>query len=63
MSHNQRVAQFMGRLLIEFPEWTNTQALDAAERIIAHGEQMQFQMDVEADLAALPMTTEPTEAT
>lgn len=55
---NARVAHFMERLLTEFPEWSNETALHTAQRIIEVGEQMAFQMDVERDLAALPLTTE-----
>lgn len=57
---NARVAKFRDRLLVEFPEWSNVEALYVAERIIATGEQMVFQMDVERDLAALLLTTEVT---
>lgn len=49
-----KIAAFAERLMCEFPGWTTSQAVYAAERIVDTAEQMQFQMDVEADLAALP---------
>jgi len=52
--------QLMERLITEFPGWSNEQAWTAATRIVAYSEQMQFQLDVERDLAALPLTTEVT---
>lgn len=54
----EREAHFMERLLIEFPDWTNQQAYTAAVRIVEHAQQAAFQLDVERDLAALPLTTE-----
>jgi hypothetical protein len=53
--HERKVGQFAWRLLEEFPEWDTDQAFRAAESIVTHSEQMQFQMDVEADLDRLPM--------
>ena len=50
-----KVASFAERLMCEFPDWSSSQAVLAAERIIETAEQMQFQMDVEGWLAELPL--------
>jgi len=52
--------ELMCRLIVEFPTWSNEQAWTAATRIVAYSEQMQFQLDVERDLDALPITKETT---
>ena len=52
---DMKVAAFAERLMCEFPEWTTTEAVTAAERIVDTAEQMSFQMDVERDLDALPV--------
>ena len=55
---DMKVAAFAERLLVEFPEWTTTQAVDVSTRIIEASEQMSFQIAVERDLAALPVQGE-----
>lgn len=40
-----KIAAFAERLLCEFPDWTTTQAVIAAERIIAAAEEMGEEVD------------------
>lgn len=58
MSSGERVDLFMERLLTEFPEWSNAQTYHVAERIVTVGEQQAFQLEAEAGLAEIPLTTE-----
>lgn len=58
MTTGQRIDEFMERLLVEFPEWSNEQAYIAAERIVTVGEQQAFQLEAEQGLAEIPLTTE-----
>lgn len=53
---NEEVAQFMERLLTEFPEWSNEQAYTAAVRIVAVGQQQAFQLECEQGIADIPVT-------
>lgn len=53
-----RVEQMYIRLREEFPDFTPEVAWGHAERITAVAEQMAFQLDVERDIAALPLTTD-----
>jgi hypothetical protein len=43
--HDLKVAAFAERLLVEFPDWSTSQAVVAAERIIDAAEEMGAEVD------------------
>lgn len=53
-----KIASFANRLAEMFPNWTTSEAVHAATRLIENSEQMAFQMDVEAWLAELPLVSQ-----
>lgn len=52
------VGLLIERLLAEFPTWSNEQAYEAATQITAYAARLRFQLEVERDLDALPLTTD-----
>ena len=55
MSDRDKILRYAGRLQIEFPEHSWAWCKEAAETILRHAELMAFEMDVQADLDALPV--------
>ena len=54
-AHERRVVNMALRIVTLYPETTLTRAFDDAELIIHLADRMSFEIDVERDLASLPM--------